>query len=126
MKSIKLLSESREAVIKVFNDYYPIVSETQYISVHGEGLKILTLKKMLQRSSITFAQVKAANTSENLLNAIKKIIYSLYRAKEVTKKLCNNIMNLIKLWNRMNNTFISSQNIKTSDLHRLLLDLLDK
>ena len=81
---------------------------------------------MLQRLSITFAQVKAANTSENLLNAIKKIIYSLYRAKEVTKKLCNNIMNLIKLWNRMNNTFISSQNIKTSDLHRLLLDLMDK
>ena len=41
---------------------------------------------MLQRLPITLAQVKAGNTSENLLNEIRRIIYSLYWAKEITKK----------------------------------------
>ena len=40
--------------------------------------KILTNKQMLQRLPIAFAQIKAGNTSENLLNEIKQIIYSLY------------------------------------------------
>ena len=42
---------------------------------------------MLQRLPIALAQVKAGNTSENLLNEVRKIIYSLYREKEVIKKL---------------------------------------
>ena len=41
---------------------------------------------MLQRLPIALAQVKAGNTSENLLNEIRQIIYSLYRTKEITKK----------------------------------------
>ena len=50
------------------------------------NLKILTPKQMLQRLLTTLAQVKAGNTSENLPNQIRQIIYSLYRAKEITKK----------------------------------------
>ena len=34
----------------------------------GTGLKILTPKQMLQRWPIALAQVKAGNSSENLLN----------------------------------------------------------
>ena len=56
---------------------------------------------MLQRLPIALAQVKAGNASENLLNKIRQTIYSLYRAKEITKNIYNNIMNLIKLLNRM-------------------------
>ena len=41
---------------------------------------------MLQRLLLAFAQVNAGNTSENLLNEIRQIIYSLYQAKEITKK----------------------------------------
>ena len=63
----------------------------------GKVIKILTPKQMLQRLPIALAQVKAGNTSENLLNEIRQIIYSLYRAKEITKKVYNNIMNSIKL-----------------------------
>ena len=63
----------------------------------GKGLKILSAKQMLQRLLIALAQVKAGNTSENLLNEIRQIMYSLYRAKENAKTLYNNIMNLIKL-----------------------------
>ena len=51
---------------------------------------------MLQRLTIAPSQVKASNTSENLLKKIRQIIYYLYRAKEITKKVYNNIMNSIK------------------------------
>ena len=40
---------------------------------------------------IAFAQVKSGNTSENSLNEIRKIIYSLYQAKEIAKKVCKYI-----------------------------------
>ena len=74
MENIKFLHESRENVIKLFDDYSSIVSEAKYILIHGEGLKILTRKHMLQRLPIALAQVKASDTSENLLTEIKKII----------------------------------------------------
>ena len=44
-------------------------------------MKILNPKQMLQRLPIDLAQVNAGNTSENLLNEIRQIIYSLHRAK---------------------------------------------
>ena len=51
-------------------------------------LKILTPKQMLlQRLPIALAQVKAGNNSESLLNEIRKIVYSLYHSKEITKKV---------------------------------------
>ena len=52
---------------------------------------------MLQSLSIALALVKAGNTSENLLNEIRQMIYSLYRAKGIIKKVYNNRMNSIKL-----------------------------
>ena len=58
----------------------------------GKGLKILTLKQMLQRLPIALAQVKAGNNSENLLNEIRQIVYSLYQSKEITKKVYNNLI----------------------------------
>ena len=57
----------------------------------------MTPKQIFQRLPIAIAQVKAGNTSENLLNEMRQIIYSLYQAKEVTKKICGNIMNSIKV-----------------------------
>ena len=51
------------------------------------GLKILSPKEMIQWLPITLAQVKAGNTSENLLNKINQNIYCLYREKEVTKQV---------------------------------------
>ena len=47
----------------------------------AKHIKILTPKRMLRRLPIALEQVKAGNTSENLLNKIRKIIYSFYRAK---------------------------------------------
>ena len=39
LKNIKLLYESREAVIKSFNDYSSIVSEAKYKAKYGEVSK---------------------------------------------------------------------------------------
>ena len=61
----------------------------------GKWLKMLTPKQMLQILPIT--QVRAGNTCLSLLNEIRKIIHSLYREKEITKKVYNNLMNSIKL-----------------------------
>ena len=52
---------------------------------------------MLQRLPIALAQIKAGSTSENLLNEITQVIYPLCRAKEITEKVYNNIMNSTKV-----------------------------
>ena len=84
-------------MFKIFLIYSILLSKAKYKTKHEKGLIILSPKQMLQRLPIALAQVKAGNTSENLLNEIRQIIYSLYRAKEITKKVYNNIMNSIKL-----------------------------
>ena len=78
MKNIKNLYVSRENVIKLLNNFSKIVSKAKCRWIHGERLKILTPKEMLQRLLISLAQVKAGNISGNLLNEFRQIIYSLY------------------------------------------------
>ena len=63
----------------------------------GERIKILTPNQMLERLPIALAQIKAGNNSEILLNEIRQIAYSLYRSKEITKKVYNNIIKSIKV-----------------------------
>ena len=58
----------------------------------GKRLEILTLKQMLQRLPIALAQVQASNNSQNLLNEIRQIVYSLFQSKVITKKVYNNII----------------------------------
>ena len=51
---------------------------------------------MIQRLPIAHAQIATGNASENLLNKIRQIIYSFYRTEQITEKVYNNIMNLMK------------------------------
>ena len=60
----------------------------------GTGVKILTPKQLLQRLPMALAQVVPA---ENLLNYIRQIVYSLYKSKEITKRVYNNIIKPIWL-----------------------------
>ena len=55
-------------------------------------------KKLLQRLPIALEQVKACNNSENLLNEIRQIFYSLYQSKEIIKRVYNNIIKSMQ-WN---------------------------
>ena len=63
----------------------------------GKGIKILTPKQMLQKLPIALAQVKAGNNSENLLNEIRQIVYSLHQSKQITKKVYNSIIKSINV-----------------------------
>ena len=98
--SVISLFQGREMVINAFKSgIFQVSKESQEDeeSQEGKGLKILTPNQMLKRLAIALAQVKAGNNSESLLNEIRQIVYSLYRSKEITKKVYNNIINSIKV-----------------------------
>ena len=59
----------------------------------GRGLKILTPNQMLSRLPIALAQLKPGNNSEKPKNEIRQILYSLYRSKNMTKQMYNNLIN---------------------------------
>ena len=82
----------REKIINISRDYSILISEAKYKGKYRKELQILNPKQMLQRLSIALVQAKPSNTSENLLNEVKQIIYYFYREKEITKKVYNNIM----------------------------------
>ena len=94
LDSALALLQRREMVFTAFKSViFPRSEESQ----EGEGLKILTPNQMLKRLPIALAQIKAGNNSKSLLNEIRQILYSLYRSKEITTKVYNNIINSIKV-----------------------------
>ena len=52
---------------------------------------------MFQRLPLLLSEISAGNNSERLLNEIRQIVCSLYRSKEITKKVYNNIIKSIKV-----------------------------
>ena len=78
LHNIEMLYKARNSVIEFFDDYSLMVP-TQNLKQLKE--QHLFPKQMLQRLPIALAQVKAGNNSENLLNEIRQIIYSLYQSK---------------------------------------------
>ena len=97
-----MLFKARNEAIKLYNDYFSMISDAKTQAIEeekqiGTGLKILTPKQMLQRLPVALAQVKAANNSESLLNEIRQIVYSLYQSKQITKKVYNNIIKSINI-----------------------------
>ena len=94
LDSVRALVKGRELM---YNAFRSGISHRLEESQEGEGLKILTPNQMLKRLPIALAQVKAGNNSESLLNEIRQIVYSLYRSKEITKKVYSNIINSIKV-----------------------------
>ena len=99
LANLNMFYNAREEAIKCIEDYGSMILEAKKLEreQEGTGLKILTPNQMLKRLPIALAQVKAGNNSESLLNEIRQIVYSLYRSKEITKKVYNNIINSIKV-----------------------------
>ena len=100
LANINIVYNARDNAIQYIHDYGRMILEAReqtLIEQYGKGLKILTPNKMLKILPIALAQVKAGNNSESLLNEIRQIVYSLYRSKEITKKVYNNIINSIKV-----------------------------
>ena len=93
-----MLHKARNDASKFYDDYSLMMFETKTKAraTKGTELKILTPRQMLQRLPIALAQVKAVNNSENLLNEIKQIVYSLYKSKQITKGVYNHIIEFIQ------------------------------
>ena len=96
LDSVRALVKGTELMYNAFRSgIFHRLEESQ--EGEGERLKILTPNQMLKRLPTALAQVKAGNNSESLLNEIRQIVYSLYRSKEITKKVYNNIIHSIKV-----------------------------
>ena len=67
-----------------------------YEELSGSGPKILTNKQMLNRLPILLAQIQAGNNLSKLKNEATQILYSLYRSKELTKTVYNNLIKAIR------------------------------
>ena len=90
LANINLFYNARDNAIQFIRDYGGMILEARNQALEeqfGKGLKILTPNQMLKKSSIALAQIKAGYNSESLLNEIRQIVYSLYRSKEITKKV---------------------------------------
>ena len=91
LENLHNLFEGRERVLNVID------SKIIPTKIKGTGFS----DKLLDHSNLkipkVLAQVKAGNTSEKLLNEIRQVIYSLYRAKEINKRVYGNIMNSRKV-----------------------------
>ena len=66
-------------------------SAAQRRNQRGKGLKILTPNQMLSRLAISLAQLEAENNSNKLKNEIRQPLYSLYRSRNMTKQVYNNL-----------------------------------
>ena len=99
LENIENHFNARDSAMKFIEEYGSIILEAKKLAKEqeGTGLKILTPNQMLKRLPIVLAQIKAGNNSESLLNEIRQIVYSLYRSKEITKKVYNNAINSIKV-----------------------------
>ena len=99
LANANILLNGRNSAIKFIEVYGSMILEAKRLAKEeqeGKGLKILTPNQMLKRLPIALAQVKAGNNSDSLLNEIRQIVYSLYRLKEITKKVYNNLISSIK------------------------------
>ena len=99
LKNLYNFFEAREIRLDGFDSKIFLIKSdgAGFLNFDRSKLKILIPKQMLQRLPIALAQVKADNNSESLLNEIKQIVSSLYESKQITKKVCNNIVKSIKL-----------------------------
>ena len=52
---------------------------------------------MLTRLPVSLAQLKAGNNSEKLKNEIRQLLHSLYRSKNMTKQVYNNLISTYEL-----------------------------
>ena len=98
-KEIKEMSKRKREIEKPI-EIVEIVKEILNFNKQnqqGQGLKILTPSQILTRLPISLAQLKAGNNSEQLKDEIRQLLYSLYRSKNMTKQVYNNLISTYKL-----------------------------
>ena len=84
-------NERVDKIIEIVERILAYIKQQQQ-KQEGKGIKILTPSQMLSRLPISLAQLEAGNNSEELKNEIRQLLYSLYRSKNITKQVYNNLM----------------------------------
>ena len=79
--------EDPELIVEIVEEILKFNEQNQ----QGQGIKILTPNQMLNRLPISLAQLQAGNNSEKLKNEMRQLLYSLYRSKDMTKQVYNNL-----------------------------------
>ena len=98
-KKIKEMSEEErkiekpDKIIKIVKKILKFNKQNQ----KGEGIKMLMPSPMLTRLPVSLAQLKAGNNSEKLKNEIRQLLHSLYRSKNMTKQVYNNLISTYEL-----------------------------
>ena len=90
-------NEKQDKIVEIVEDILRFIKQKQEGQAgqegqEGQGIKILTPNQMLSRLPISLAQLKAENNSEKLKNEIRQLLYSLYRSKDMTKQVYNNLI----------------------------------
>ena len=80
--------EKPDKIVKIVKKILKFNKEKQ----KGQGLKVLTPSQIFSRLPISSAQLKAGNNPEKLKNEIRQILYSLYRSKNLSKQVYNNLI----------------------------------
>ena len=100
INNLEKFYNSREEVINfletILKCYLMLIIMQNKIKLKEHDLKYQHLNKCNSRLPIVLAQLKAGNNLDSFLNEIRQIIYSLYRSKQITKKVCNNIIKSIQ------------------------------
>ena len=97
-KDIKNMSEAEKEIEQpdeIIRVVEMILEFNKLKQQSGQGLTILTPNQMLSRLPIALAQLQAGNNSDKLKNEIRQLLYSLYRSKNMTKQVYNNLLNYI-------------------------------
>ena len=93
-EEIKVMSEKEkenekpDEIVKIVEEILQFNKQNQ----EGKGNTKLTPNQMLSRLPISLAQLQAGNNSEKLKNEIRQLLYSLYRSKNMTKQVYNNLI----------------------------------
>ena len=82
--------EEPDVIVEIAEDILEFNKQKQ--KQEGQGIKILTPNQMLSRLPISLAQLKAGINSEKLKNEIRQLLYSLYRSKNITISVYNNLI----------------------------------
>ena len=117
-KEIKEMSKEEIEIEKPYNIVKVVKKILKFNKQNqqkGQGIKILTPNQMLNRLPIALAQLNAGNNSDKLKNEIRQLLYSLYRSKNMTNQVHNNLMNYIWIKNNKKQKIRNKTTINEND-----------
>ena len=88
MSKEEIKNENPESIVEIVEEILKFNEKNQ----QGQDIKILTSNQMLNRLPISLAQLQAGNNSDKHKNDIRQLLYSLYRSKNMTNQVYNNLI----------------------------------